>query len=156
MKRTKNIFLSFVGNNDAGKLIKQKDGAILTALTNQKFDEVILLWNQSSRKEFDYLAISNYLKKEIFKRRLGKKVTFIELNIKDVTDHNEIYPALKTITDQLPKSESLNYTAAISSGTPAMQVCWILLAESETFLRLILLILLKLKTRNLGNPKMLL
>lgn len=145
MKKVKNVFLSFVGNNDAGKIIKQKDGAILTALTNQKFEEVILLWNQSSRKEFDYLAISNYLKKEILKRKLGKKVTLIKLSIKDVTDHNEIYPALKTITDHLPKSEMLNYTAAISSGTPAMQVCWILLAESGDFSETNYLNLIKVK-----------
>lgn len=43
MKKEKKKFLSFVGSNDAGKLIGQNDGAILTALTNQKFDEVISL-----------------------------------------------------------------------------------------------------------------
>lgn len=153
MKKVKNVFLSFVGNNDAGKLIKQKDGAILTALNNQKFEEVILLWNQSSRKEFDYLAISKYLKKEILKRKLGRKVTLIKLNINDVTDHNEIYPALKTITDQLPKSESLNYTAAISSGTPAMQVCWILLAESGDFSETNPLNLIKVKDPKFGTTE---
>lgn len=37
-----NILLSFIGTNDAGKLIDKNDGAILTALSNEKFDEVIL------------------------------------------------------------------------------------------------------------------
>lgn len=133
MKQVKNILLSYVGSNDAGKLINQKDGAILTALTNQKFDEVVLLWNQSKVKAIDYAKISSYLKKEILKRKLAQKVTLVEQKIKDVTDHNEIYLSLKTFTDQLPKTEALNYTAAISSGTPAMQVCWILLAESGDF-----------------------
>jgi hypothetical protein len=133
MKLRKNIILSFVGSNDAGKLIKQNDGAILTALTNQKFDEVILVWNQASRRDVDFSTISKYLKKEILKRKLANKVTLVEQKIKDVTDHNEIYSSLKIYTDQLLKHESLNYTAAISSGTPAMQVCWILLAESGDF-----------------------
>lgn len=133
MKQAKNIFLSFVGSNDAGKLIKQNDGAVLTALTNQKFDEVILLWNQPKNKEIDFSAIAQYLKKEITKRKLAKKISFQELALNDPTDHNEIYLVLKSFTDQLPKDESLIYSAAISSGTPAMQVCWILLAESGDF-----------------------
>lgn len=153
MKRTKNIFLSFVGSNDAGKLIKQSDGAILTALTNQKFDEVILLWNQGSRKDVDFSAISNYLKKEILKRKFAIKVTLVEQKIKDVTDHNEIYSSVKTYTDQLLKTESLNYTAAISSGTPAMQVCWILLAESGDFSGSNPLNLIKVKDPKFGKSE---
>ena len=153
MKQTENIFLSFVGSNDAGKLIKQNDGAILTALTNQKFDEVILLWNQSSSKAVDYFAISNYLKKEIPKRKLANKVTLVEQKIKDVTDHNEIYLALKNFTDQLSKSESMTYTAAISSGTPAMQVCWILLAESGDFSETNPLKLIKVKDPKFGKSE---
>lgn len=153
MKQTKNIFLSFVGSNDAGKLINQNDGAILTSLTNQKFDEVILLWNQSTIKGVDYSAISNYLKKEIIKRKLAKKVTLVEQKIKDVTDHNEIYAALKNFTDELPKSELLNYSAAVSSGTPAMQVCWILLAESSDFSETNSLNLIKVKDPKFGRSE---
>jgi hypothetical protein len=152
-KPTKNIFLSFVGSNDAGKLIKQNDGAILTALTNQKFNEVILLWNQASRKDVDFSTISNYLKKEILKRKLANKVTLYEFKIKDVTDHNEIYSSLKNFTDQLPKTQTLDYTAAISSGTPAMQVCWILLAESGDFSETNPLKLIKVKDPKFGKSE---
>lgn len=153
MEQIKNILLSFVGSNDAGKLIKQNDGAILTALTNQKFDEVVLLWNQSKVKEIDYAKISSYLKKEILKRKLAKKVTLAEQKIKDVTDHNEIYIALKNFTDQLPRGEALKYTAAISSGTPAMQVCWILLAESGDFSESYPLKLIKVKDPKFGKSE---
>lgn len=153
MKKQKTILLSFVGTNDAGKIIKQKDGAILTGLTNQKFDEVVLLWNKSGTKEIDYFKISEYLRKEILKRKLAKKITICELNIKDVTDHNEIYLALKKYTDQLPKHELLKYTAAISSGTPAMQVCWILLAESSDFSETYPLKLIKVKDPKFGKSE---
>jgi hypothetical protein len=153
MKLSKNIFLSFVGSNDAGKLIKQNDGAVLTALTNQKFDEVILLWNQPKSKEVDFHAISQYLKKEIVRRKLAKKVSLQELKINDPTDHNEIYSSLKSFTDQLSKSETLKYIAAISSGTPAMQVCWILLAESGDFSETNSLNLIKVRDPKFGKSE---
>ena len=65
MKWKKRILLSFVGNNDAGNLIGQKEGAIITALTNQKFDEVILLYNKSNSKAVHYDKISIYLRKKL-------------------------------------------------------------------------------------------
>lgn len=153
MKQTKNIFISFVGSNDAGKPIKQNDGAVLTALTNQSFDEAILLWNQPRNKETDFFTIAQYLKKEINKRKLAKRVTLKELMLNDPTDYNEIYVALKEFTDQLPKSEVLKYTAAISSGTPAMQVCWILLAESGDFSETNPLNLIKVKDPKFGKSE---
>ncbi|MBZ0198640.1 MAG: hypothetical protein K8H86_02145 [Ignavibacteriaceae bacterium] len=133
MKKLKNTLLSFIGNNDAGKLNGKNDGPILTALGNQKFDEVILLWNKTGRQEFDYSKIANYLKDEIKKRKLAQKINISELPIKDVLDHNQIYTHLKQFTDNLIKNPDAEYSAAISSGTPAMQVCWILLSESGDF-----------------------
>jgi hypothetical protein len=151
MKKPKRILLSFVGSNDVGKLKDKNDGPIMTALANQKFDEVILLWNKSGDKEFDYQAISNYLKDEIKKRKLANKTDIIELQIKNVTDHNQIYLTLKDFTDKLVKSEKLDYTAAISSGTPAMQVCWILLSESGDFCETNKLNLIQVKNPKFGT-----
>jgi hypothetical protein len=153
MKKQTKILLSFVGSSDAGKLKGNNDGAILSALTNQKFDEVILLWNKSGSKEHDYNAISTYLKNEIKKRKLAKKIDVVELPIKDVTDHNQIYPLLKNYTDTLNKSEKLIYAATISSGTPAMQVCWILLSESGDFSETNKLNLIKVKDPKFGNSE---
>jgi hypothetical protein len=47
----------------------------------------------------------------------------------------------------------LNYTAAISSGTPAMQVCWILLAESGDFSESFPLKLIKVKDPKFGKSE---
>lgn len=150
LTEVKKVLLSFVGTNDAGKLISKEDGAILTALKNERFSEVILLWNNGSN--FNFHEITKYLKHEITERKLSEKVTDIEIKLKDVTDHNEIYSALKLICDDLPKSKKLKYTAAISSGTPAMQVCWILLAESSDFSREIPLRLIKVRDPKFGKP----
>ncbi len=129
----KKILISFVGVNDAGKLQNKEDGAILTAFKNEKFDEVHLLWNKNNKGQINFDAIVNYLSDEIKKRNYSKKINSTQLNISDVTDHNEIYQLLKSYTDTLEKNDGIEYIAAISSGTPAMQVCWILLAESGDF-----------------------
>lgn len=148
---SKKILLSFVGTNDAGKLIDQPDGAILTALKNEKFDEVILLWNESKVGSHSYTEILSYLKKEITRKKLANKVSDILLTFTDVTDHNDIYNKLKELTGNLPKSKNLHYTAAISSGTPSMQVCWILLAESGDFSEEFPLRLIKVKDPKFGK-----
>lgn len=130
LKNQSNILISFVGNNDAGKLTGKTNGAILTALSSRKFDETILLWTPPA-EYCDYYKITNYIKSEIEKQKLCKKITKIEFDINNPTDHNTIYPKLLEICKSLPGKN--NYTAAIASGTPAMQVCWILMAESGDF-----------------------
>lgn len=149
----KKILVSFVGANDAGKLANKPDGAVLTALRNERFNEVILLWNEGKTAEAQYSEIVLHIKREIKKSKLAAKVTDYEFSFKDVTDHNEIYEALKSFTDELPKNKNTRYTAAISSGTPAMQVCWILLAESGEFSEEFPLRLVKVKDPKFGKSK---
>jgi hypothetical protein len=48
------------------------------------------------------------------------------------TDHNEIYPKLLSFCKKV-LINPVHFTAAIASGTPAMQVCWILMSESGDF-----------------------
>ena len=147
------ILISFIGTNDAGKLLDKKNGAILTALENEKFNEVILLWNETAIGSIKFSDILLYIKREIKKHNLTKRVSDYEFEFKDVTDHNEIYTQLKEFTKSLDKSDTKEYTAAISSGTPAMQVCWILLAESGEFSETNPLKLIKVKDPKFGKSK---
>lgn len=133
MSKKKKVLISFAGNNDAGALAEKPDGAVLTALKNEKFDGVILLYNHSPEAKVDYSKVVYYLDSEIKSRKLARKVVITELPIENVTDHNHIYAILKDFADALIKNQGVEFTAAISSGTPAMQVCWILLAESGDF-----------------------
>ena len=127
------ILLSFVGTNDAGKLNGKPDGAILTVFRKLRFDEVHLLWNPSSNKEMKFEEIAEYVRSEIEERGHAKRVSLHRFDCRDVTDHNEIYPKLLAVCNSLKPSPSRKFTAAIASGTPAMQSCWILLAESGDF-----------------------
>jgi len=149
----KKILLSFVGINDAGNLQNKEDGAILTAFKNEQFDEVRLLWNKNDKGQIKFDTIVKYLSEEIKKRNYSKKIISTQLNISDVTDHNEIYQLLKSYTDVLEKNDNIKYTAAISSGTPAMQVCWILLAESGDFSEEFPLRLIKVKDPKFGKSE---
>jgi len=134
MRRSKkHIFLSFVGSNDIGKLAGPTDGAILTALSSKKFTDVYLLWNDGKGKSGSFKEIAEYLQNEILKRNYAERVTLVQFLLDDVADHNKVYPALKSFCDTLNKEKSCVYTAGISSGTPSMQVSWILLAESGDF-----------------------
>jgi len=125
----KNVLISFVGVNDSNK---ENDGAILTVFKDkeQKYDEVYLLWNPSGFVNF--YEIAQYIKSEIIKRKLCKEVKLFSFECEDVTDHNEIYPNLLTFCKSI-FTKNKNFTAAIASGTPSMQACWILMAESGDF-----------------------
>ncbi len=145
----KKVLISFVGTNDAGKLIGKNNGAILTAIKNEKFDEVILLWNEANLGNIKYSDVVKYLTQEIQSHKIN--VNTHQFALKDVTDHNSIYSQLKNFTDTLQKTRTIQYTAAISSGTPAMQVCWILLAESGDFSESFPLTLIKIKDPKFGK-----
>jgi len=131
-KKTR-VLLSFVGTNDQGKRIGKDDGAILTVFKARSFDEVHLLWNPTNNKEIDFEEIAKYVRGEILRRGLCKHVNLHRFDYKNVTDHNEIYPRLLDFCRSLHPSPQKKFTAAIASGTPAMQVCWILMAESGDF-----------------------
>ena len=133
VKTKNNILISFVGINDEGKLNNKPDGAILTLLKSQiKFQEIHLIWTKSDNEKTDFYKIASYLENEIKKRNHCKNVFSHPLVLKDVTDHNEIYPKLLTLLKEKfdKNAKTTTITAAISSGTPSMQVCWILIAES--------------------------
>jgi len=125
--------LSIIGSNDAGVLISEREGAIITALMNEHFDKIILIWNENLKAAIPYGRVCSHVKTTALKSGLVKEAESFELRLKDVTDHNEIYVALKNFCDGLSDKNSADYTISISSGTPAMQVCWILLAESGEF-----------------------
>jgi hypothetical protein len=122
------ILLSFVGTNDKGKSAGDLDGAVLTVFKRRSFDEVHLLWNPSDKGDFQEIA--KYVRDEILERGYCNSVTLHRFDCENVTDHDEIYPKLFSLCASLKPSSTRKFTAAIASGTPAMQVCWILMAES--------------------------
>lgn len=127
------ILISFVGTNDAGRLTGASDGAVLTVFKKRRFDQVHLLWNPSKGGKVDFQEIAQYVQSEILGRGYSEAVRLHHFECNDVTDHNEIYPKLLSVCQLIKGQREGKFTAAIASGTPAMQVCWILMAESGDF-----------------------
>ena len=131
----KKALISFVGKNDKGtdSDSKESEGAIITALTERKYDILHLLWNPTKTGEYDFYRIAEHVKETAIKEKYFtlENIHLHPFQCENVTDHNEIYPKLLELCRSLPKGTE--YTAAIASGTPSMQVCWILMAESGDF-----------------------
>ncbi|MFZ4589364.1 MAG: RNA repair transcriptional activator RtcR family protein [Ignavibacteria bacterium] len=131
----KTSLISFVGTNDRGTDNKggKSDGAIITALKERKFNVLHLIYNPTESGNTNFYDIAVRVKNEALKKKcFSKENIFLHsFECENVTDHNDIYPKLLKLCESLPKG--IEYTAAIASGTPAMQVCWILMAESGDF-----------------------
>ncbi len=132
------ILFSFIGSNDAGKLDQKEDGAILNLLSQFSVDKIVLLFNTNGRTKNNttYESIATHLKNEIIRRKYCNKEEVIikEINFQDITDHREIYKyLLNYLNSEFLDTSEFEYYAAISSGTPAMQTAWILIAESAQF-----------------------
>lgn len=129
----KKVFLSFAGTNDAGTLTSGREGAIFTALSGEKFDGAVIFWNENEKINPSFGDIIKHLGKIIPENNLVSSLQFRQVKIKDVTDHNEVYSVLRSVISELDTDSHIQYTASVTSGTPAMQVCWILLGESGEF-----------------------
>ena len=99
------ILLSFIGSNDAGKLLDKEDsGAIITVLKKRKYDQLFLLYNTSGKaynsnktESVTYLEIAQYIKSELVRdsKFEADKVFIKELKFEDISDHISVYTVLK-------------------------------------------------------------
>lgn len=127
----KKVLISFVGTNDSGQPRGKGDGAIINTCRNRKFGIVHLLWTKNKNPKLNYEKIAERVKDGLQEEDLCDNVKIHFMDIQNVVDHNEIYPKLLAFCRSLLKGHK--YTGAISSGTPSMQTCWILMAESGDF-----------------------
>lgn len=119
---------SFVGVTDI-QLLDQQRGPILTAVDGLKPKNIILIATTGTGVRYDLVGGAARLQKMIKSKSPVTKISIVTVDIDDPTDHNEIYPKLRDVVS-MHSSKKGRLIAAISSGTPSMQVCWILLAES--------------------------
>ena len=128
------VLLSFTAKSDKFALEKNIDGPVLVLFENgnSKFDEVHLLYTPTD-KGIDYGEVAKGVANIIKDRKYAKTVKRVFFDIKNPVDHNEIYPLLleKCLSIVKVKKGKVDVVAGISSGTPAMQACWLILAESN-------------------------
>lgn len=129
-KAHQRVLLSFIGNQDpySEKDGQKREGPLLSFLrVRNGFDRIILYHTavpdraesiddlkQTIRSLYDWMLVESH-----------------PLPIGDVTNHAEIMRHLKPCMQELSeKQDGSVYFICLSSGTPAMHACWILLAAS--------------------------
>jgi DNA-binding NtrC family response regulator len=120
------VLLSFIGNNDC-YLSEGKDGAIVSILKKRPFDALYILFNKESYLEHAY-EIRDYCKRQF--PRL--EVNFEPSVTLDPIDYNLVYPAMYNAISHIKgkeKDKNPVYTVSVTSGTPTMHSCWVLLKQ---------------------------
>jgi len=123
------VLLSFIGFHDPyGRSVvdgQRQAGPILTALAEREFDAVVLFATPGSdeRTEATHSAVREHHPK--------CPVTLMQLAIEDPTDYSSIFhelrQSLSAVQKKFPDSE---LCVSVSSGTPHMHACWIMLVAS--------------------------
>lgn len=122
----KKVLISFIGNNDC-LLSQGKEGAIISILKAMSFDKLYILYNSD-----DYLPFASqillYCKKH-FPKLVVRYMETLSLN---PIDYNLVYPAMVKAVQSIRQESGLSdieYTISLTSGTPTMHSCWVLIAQ---------------------------
>lgn len=124
-----NVLLTFTGFHDPFALSvttgEMRAGPILTVVAERHFDRVYLFSTPKAAE------ISEQTAAAIKERHPGVSVEILEVPLKDPTNYLGILRQLrghfKVLNDAHPDAE---YSISVSSGTPHMHACWLLLAAS--------------------------
>ena len=122
----KRVLLSFIGNNDC-YLSEGKEGAIVSILRNRKFDALYILFNKESYLENAY-EIRDWCKRWL----PSLEVNFEPAVSIDPIDYNLVYPAMYNAVSSIKAKEdpkTTRFTVSVTSGTPTMHTCWVLLKQ---------------------------
>lgn len=124
------VLFSFVGAQDPFALKRgaRENGPILTLCRERTFHRIVLLHtgDDESRHRADQTG-TELLSFTTQQPRLEK----VPLTIADPTHHESIIKALRNWWDRFKKEGNEEYYISISSGTPAMHVCWLMLAAAD-------------------------
>jgi len=123
------LLISAVGNRDpyasAGV-----DGPILTTVTHLQPDEVHLLFSASPNRSS--MVREARETQEVIEKQHRATAFLHPLDLPDPTDYDAILGAFRQFASQIrEKHHDDEIMVAISSGTPAMQGCWLLLISQR-------------------------
>jgi len=119
------ILISFVGNNDPYANKDKSPGPILSILKRRKFNKLYLLFN--SDKYWDSLIETQAYCNQNYP---AMKVEYRLAEAINPIDHNIIYLAMYKVVRKIVKGNpKAQFNISITSGTPTMHACWILLQQ---------------------------
>ncbi len=117
--------LTFIGNHDPFADGKAQLGPILSILEKRKFDKLYLLFNN------DRYWDAVFKTQEICNQKYPQmKVEMRLTEAVNPINYNLVYPAMYNVVQRIVKeNKGMKYTISITSGTPTMHSCWILLVQ---------------------------
>lgn len=130
------IYLTLVGNHDA--LDKSRDGygAAITIFLQYKdaiSDVYIFVTSSKGNDRVNYWEIAESNKTIMLSEKPGVNVTLVTIDLLNPIDFDLVYPILLHETQKLLELEKIRTTEKIiniTSGTPTMTTCWVLLHKS--------------------------
>ena len=127
-KKGLNVLLTFVGYADLRALEngESSGSSILTILNERAFDKIYLFHNST-----EFLQIASKVLMYCRDKYPKIEVNYTDIDVKSPIDHNLVYPAMFSALEEIKVAESgANFTISITSGTPTMHACWLLLKQS--------------------------
>lgn len=130
------IYLSFVGNHDD---LKKDDFGIGPALTiflsfKKQIEHVIIFVIPTKKhSSVDYRQIAEQNKIRILSEKPDVKIEIIPIDLSNPVDFDLVYPVMLNETQKLIDENGLRENEKIiniTSGTPTMTTCWVLLQKS--------------------------
>lgn len=117
------ILLTFVGNNDCH--LPEKTGPIIQILERMSFDIVYLFYNDEK-----YLPAASKILKYTRMHFPTIKMHYTAALSSNPIDYNTVYPAMYNAIHEIKANNpSAAYTVSLTSGTPTMHACWLLIVQ---------------------------
>ncbi|MFQ5675190.1 MAG: RNA repair transcriptional activator RtcR family protein [bacterium] len=130
------IFLTFVGNHDMIEKSREGYGAVLTIFLQykEKITDVYLFVSEPRKiDQVNYQEIARQNKAFMEAEKPGVNVQMISVDLVNPVDFDLVYPTLLHETQRLLELDNIKTQEKIiniTSGTPTMTTCWVLLHKS--------------------------
>ena len=133
------IYLSFVGNHDEIKPAGSYGPALtIFAQYKESIDKVYIFVTPAKESaQADYPKIAQQNKQLILAEKSEVEVELVQVTLRNPVDFDLVYPTLlQAITNVLAEKNNLSADKIINitSGTPTMTACWVLLHKSGLIL----------------------
>src|SRR5437660_254053 len=120
------ILLTFTGFHDPfsdGPIAGEREtGPVLTVNAERHFDYVYLFSTPSTE------PVTVQVQEELLKRHTDRKVETCDVPLKDPTNYRGLFKQLRTHFRQINRrNPEAEYFICVSSGTPHMHACWLML-----------------------------
>lgn len=106
---------------------EQQAGPIISLVLEEHFDRVILVSNEKT------MSRAQDTREAIINRREGLDVHVEKIHVPDPLNYIDILSEFRRVTRPLLELEEATFFVSVSSGTPSMHACWLLLAASGEF-----------------------